>query len=123
QSPKTSKMEPPFDAEFVRGVQGFIEADSLPGSHMIHRKRHRLIVDRRGADVPVHVIRLRRPVSGDLIFRTRAERPSSGLGERNVGKAIDREGWRGRGRGNVSAAQFRAAGLLPTVEQAIEFKV
>src|SRR5204862_7747571 len=80
ESPKTSKMEPPFHAEFVRGVQGFIEADSLPGSHMIHRKRHRLTVHRRGTDVPVHVKRLRRPVSGDLIFRTRAERPSSGLG-------------------------------------------
>jgi len=28
-------MESPFHAEFVCGVQGFIEADSLLGSHMI----------------------------------------------------------------------------------------
>ena len=31
KTPPTSRMEPPFHAEFVGGVQGFIEADLLPG--------------------------------------------------------------------------------------------
>src|SRR5262245_472911 len=122
-SPTTSTVEPPFHAEFVRGIQRFIETDALPRRYLIDGKRHRLIIHRRGTDVPMHVIRFERQAVGDLILRAGTERPSSGLRERNVGKAIDRERRRTRRRWNIAPAQRRAAGLLPTVEQTIDFQV
>ena len=79
-------------AKLVGDVPRLVEAELLVGGHVVDRERHGFIIHWRGADAPADVIRLHRPVRGHLIFRTCAQRPSSLLSERDVGKAIDREG-------------------------------
>src|SRR5262249_44735827 len=81
------------------------------------------MIHRRGADGPVDVIRLHRPVPGDLISCTCAERPSAVLIERDVAKAIEGECGCGRRRWNVTTPQYRVTGLLPPMNQAVVFKV
>src|SRR5438874_1802784 len=83
------EMQTEFYAKLVGDVPGLIGAELLLGGHVVDRERHGFIIHRGSADAPTDVIRFHRPVRGDLIFRTRAQRPSSLLRERDVGKAID----------------------------------
>src|SRR5262245_15199433 len=71
-----SEMKPHLHGELVRPVQGLVRADLLRRGYAIDGIRRCLIVHRRVADVPVDVLGRYRPVSGHLVFRTGAQRPS-----------------------------------------------
>src|SRR5262245_14493405 len=70
--PCASETKTKLYDELIGRVQRLIKAELLLSRDAVDRKRRRLVIHRRGADVPVDVLGFHRPVRGHPVFRTRA---------------------------------------------------